>query len=131
MSLETHTIDDLRAEIIRRQEAERTELLRQLADLEAQAAAIRAKLGIPDGAKVKAPKVATSGKAPSREDLITFLSGRDAPASPKEVAEALGVTNPAAGVSLGRLVASGEARRIGEKRGTRYELMGKSAVVVD
>lgn len=131
MSLESHSIDDLHAEIVRRQEAERTELRRQLADLESQAAAIRAKLGIPEGTNVRARKTPEPMTLVNHSQLLVVLRGKGRPTSPQEIGKAFGVSARVATASLAPLLANGEVRRIGEKRGTRYELVGKPAVVVD
>lgn len=131
MSIEAITTDELRAEIVRRQEAERTELRRQLADLEAQAAAIRAKLGIPPKreTKAKVPTLRVIEMPPAINDVKLFLSSREAPSSPSEVAKALRVTPSAAGAVLRALLANGEVIRTGHAKGSRYAMAGACGVM--
>lgn len=124
MTIETITTEELQAEIDRRQEAERIELRSELADLDARAAAIRAKLGMAVPAKAAAI-------APTEAQVLAVLAGRDAHISPADVAKAFGVSRTVIGPVLAGLVTSGKVIRSGKGRGVKYGVAGKGAIVTD
>lgn len=120
MSLENLTTEELAAEIERRKALDRESDLAELADLDARAAAIRAKHGL-IGATA-APKVAKRTAPPTNEATLNVLASVPGPVGAAAIAAALGADQKATKRVLTALVDAGSVIQSGAKRGVKYAL---------
>ena len=121
MSLENLTTEELAAEIERREALARESDLAELSDLDARAAAIRAKHGL-TGATA-APKVAKhAARVATNEAILNVLASVPGPVGAAAIAAALGADQKATKRVLTALVDAGSVIQSGAKRGVKYAL---------
>lgn len=120
MSIENLTNEELAAEIERREALARESDLAELSDLEARAAAIRAKHSL-IGA-VAAPKFVKRAAPPTNEAILNVLASVPGPVGAAAIAAALGADQKATKRVLTALVDAGSVIQSGAKRGVKYAL---------
>lgn len=120
MSIENLTIEELAAEIERREALARESDLAELSDLEARAAAIRAKHSL-IGA-VAAPKFIKRAAPPTNMAILNVLGSVPEPVGAAAIAAALGADQKATKRVLTALVDAGSVIQSGAKRGVKYSL---------
>ena len=121
MSIENLTTEELAAEIERRKALDRESDLAELADLDARAAAIRAKHGL-TGATA-APKAAKhAARVATNEAILNVLASFPGPVGAAAIAAAIGADQKATKRVLTTLVEAGSVIQSGAKRGVKYAL---------
>ena len=121
MSLENLTTEELAAEIERREALARESDLAELSDLEARAAAIRAKHGLTSA--TAAPKAAKhAARVATNEAILNVLASVPGPVGAAAIAAAIGADQKVTKRVLTALVEAGSVIQSGAKRGVKYAL---------